>query len=225
MIKEITVAGVKLNNYTALENLTHLGKRVEEKAFTVVEDVYMGTLLLAQEDETVKMVLEQADITVISEVNILDAVGETTFFHKHEIEKSEFFFQFMRILERRSAAICLLGADQKELDQVLEYLSSEFPRLHIISTKVLDVEETEVEKLINEINLTAPDTIISVLPSPLQEHFLAKNRSMLFAKIWYGMGSGRMEGRKHRLKYFLIKKIREHKLLRYVKGYKESNNE
>ena len=42
MIKEIIVAGIKLNSYTALENLTKIGKRMDNNVFTTVEEVYMG---------------------------------------------------------------------------------------------------------------------------------------------------------------------------------------
>lgn len=63
MIKEITIAGIKLNNYSALENLTQIVKNLQNNVFTTVEDVYMKTILLAKEDESVKETLESMDIT------------------------------------------------------------------------------------------------------------------------------------------------------------------
>lgn len=221
MIKEITVAGVKLNNYTALENLMRITQNAEKHQLAVIEEVYMGTLLLAQENEVVKTALEQADVTVISEVDILKAVGESTVFRKHEIEKREFFFQLMKIMDHDRAAVYLLGDDENEVNQILEYVTEEFPRLQVIGAKILEDVNAGMEKVINEINLMAPDMIISVLSSPLQENFLMQNKAMLLTKIWYGMGKGRAAGQKHHLRYFLAKKIREHKLMRYVKGYKE----
>ena len=221
MIKEITVAGIKLNNYTALENLKRIAQNAEKHVLTVIEEVYMGTLLLAQEDETVKTVLEQTDVTVISEVDILKAVGESTVFRKHEIEKREFFFQFMKIMNHDRSAVYLLGDDENEVNQMLEYISEEFPRLQVIGITVLEDMNAGTEKVVNEINLMAPDMIISVLSSPLQENFLMQNKAMLLTKVWYGLGKGRITGQKHHLRYFLMKKIREHKLMRYVKKYKD----
>lgn len=63
MIKEITIAGIKLNNYSALENLTQIVKNLQNNVFTTVEDVYMKTILLTKEDESVKETLESMDIT------------------------------------------------------------------------------------------------------------------------------------------------------------------
>ena len=62
MIKEIIVAGIKLNNYTAIENLFHMHEYMEKNRFVTVQEIYMKTLLLAQEDEVVKTAIENIDI-------------------------------------------------------------------------------------------------------------------------------------------------------------------
>ena len=72
------------------------------------------------------------------------------------------------------------------------------------------------EGVINNINLLAPDIIVSVLPSPKQEYFLLQNKVKLSARLWYGVGSGKITGHKHSLKYMLLKKLRKHKLMKYV---------
>lgn len=43
--------------------------------------------------------------------------------------------------------------------------------------------------MVNEINALTPDMILSVLPSPDQEHFLMENCEKLSAGLWYGIGS------------------------------------
>lgn len=218
MIKEITVAGIKLNNYTALENLSRIGKNIDNNAFIAIQEVYMRTLLLAQEDDMVKKALEMTDVTVVSEVGILDAVGQTTIFQKHEIERREFFFQLMKILERSKFTVFILGDEEKEVEQAVSYISGEFPRLQIAGAEILGENPEDV---VNEINLQAPKAIISVLASPLQEKFFVENRAMLSAKIWYGMGSGKFAGQKHSLKYIFLEKMRKLKLMYYVRDYKE----
>ena len=53
------------------------------------------------------------------------------------------------------------------------------------------ISETEgrEEEIINEINGTETDCIISVLPSPYQEMFIGRNRSLLNVKLWLGCGA------------------------------------
>lgn len=217
MIKEITVAGIKLNSYTAMENLTRIGKNLDDHVFTTVEEIYMRTLLLAKEDECVKDVVEAMDVTVIAENGIWDAVEENTSLRKREVEKREFFFQLMRILERNKYSIFILGEQSQEIAKTCEYISEEFPRLNIVGTAVVEENGGAEEGIINDINTIAPDVIISVLPSPMQEHFLANHKAMLSTRLWYGIGSGKVVGQKHSLKYIFLKKMRKYRLMNYVK--------
>ncbi len=218
MIKELTVAGIKLNSYTALENLMQIGKNLDNHVFTTVEEIYMRTLLLAKEDETVKEVVEALDVTVIAENGIWDAVGESTSLRRRELERREFFFQLMRILERNRYTIFILGQDSQEIAQTCEYIAEEFPRLNVVGMAALEECSGADEDIINNINTMAPDVIVSVLPSPMQEYFLVNHRAMLSTRLWYGVGSGKIVGQKHSLKIMFLKKLRTYRLMNYVKN-------
>lgn len=222
MIKEIIVAGIKLNSYTALENLTQIGKRLDSNVFTTVEEIYMRSLLLAKEDEVVKETIEALDVTVIAENGVWDAVGENTGLRRREVEKREFFFQLMRILQRNNYSVYVLGETVQEVAQSCEYIADEFPRLKVIGQKALEECIGADEGIINDINMAAPDVVISVLPSPIQEHFLAEHKSMMSTRLWYGIGSGKIAGQKHSLKYMILKKLREYRLMNYIKGEEEA---
>lgn len=224
MIKEITVAGIKLNSYTALENLTQIGRRLDNNVFTTVQEIDMRTLLLAKEDAVVNDVVETLDVTVIAENGIWDAAGENSNLRRREIEKREFFFQLMRILERNKYSVYVLGETQEEVSATCEYIAEEFPRLKILGSVALEESVGANEGVINDINLLAPDVIMSVLPSPAQEHFLVEHKAMLSARLWYGVGSGKIVGQKHSLKYVILKQLRKYKLMNYVKEAQERDS-
>ena len=215
MIKEIMVAGIKLNNYSVLENLTRIVKNLEANVFTTIEDVYMKTILLAKEDESVKEALESIDVTVIAEAGVLDAIGQATILRRAEIERREFFFQFMKILERNGYTVCILGAEEKEIEEAGQYIANEFSRVRVIGSMVLSGAEGE-DGVVNDINMLAPDVIISVLPSPLQEKFVTDYKAMLLTKIWYGVGAGRIAGAGLTFKTKILKFFRKHMLKKYV---------
>ena len=210
MIKEFTIAGIKLNSYTALENLTRIGEKLDKHIFTTVEEIYMRTVLLAKEDETVKEVVEALDVTVIAENGVWDAVGANTSLRRREI-------QLMRILERNKYSIFVLGEDNQEITRTCEYIAEEFPRLNVAGMVALAECSGAEEDIINDINTIAPDVILSVLPSPVQEHFLAHHKGMLSTRLWYGLGSGKIAGQKHSLKIMFLKKLRKYRLMNYVK--------
>lgn len=220
MIKEIIVAGIKLNSYTALENLTNIGKRLDNNVFTAVEDIYMRTLLLAKENKVVKEVVETLDATIIAENGVWDAAGANTSLRRKEIERREFFFQLMHILERNKYSVYILGEESQEVAETCEYIADEFPRLNVVGAVALEECIGADEGIINSINLLAPDVIISVLPSPKQEYFFAENKRMLSTRLWYGVGSGKIAGQKHSLKYMILKRLRKYKLMNYIKREK-----
>lgn len=212
MIKEFIVAGIKLNSYSTIENLTRIGNNLDNNVFTGIEEVYMRTLLLAKEEEDVRKAIEAMDVTIVAETEILEAVGENTILRKREIERREFFFQLMRILERNGYTVYILGESVKEVEETCQYIVDEFPRLKLIGAKALEGSEESDESVINDINMMAPDVIVSVISSPLQEKFFIEHKSMLSARIWYGAGSEKIIGRKHTLGAKLLRKFREQKL-------------
>lgn len=217
MIKEIIVAGIKLYNYSALENLTQIVKNLEANVFTSIEEVYMKTILLAKEDESVKEALEAMDVTVIAEAGILDAVGQVTIFRKAEIERREFFLQLMKILERNGHTVYVLGEAKEKIAETCQYIADEFPRIKMVGSIALNEVEGTEDGVVNEINMIAPDVIISVLPSPKQELFFKDYKSMLLTKIWYGIGAEKIVDSKLTIPAKIKKFIREHTLKRYVK--------
>lgn len=221
MIKEITVAGIKLKNYSSHEQLIQIEKNLANRVFTVIEDVYMRTLLLAKEDAKVKEVLESIDITEIADGEILDAVKANTIFAQREIDSKEFFLQLMKRVERNGMSVFVVAEKETEAEDAIEYLSDEFSRLHLLGSQVMDENVITHEEVINRINLIAPDVIISVLPSPAQEHFLYDHKGMLSAKIWYGVGCGKFAGKKHSLVAAFWKRLRMQKLMKYVNLDKE----
>lgn len=217
MIKEIIVAGIKLYNYSALENLTQIIKNLESNVFTTIEEVYMKTILLAKEDESVKEALESMDVMVIAETGVLDAVGQATILRRAEIERREFFFQLMKILERNGHTVYVLGETEKEVTEACQYIADEFPRMKVAGAKAIAEFAGAEDAVINDINMIAPAVIISVLPSPMQERFLKEHKSMLLTKIWYGIGAERIMGARLTFTAKVLKFLRKLILKRYVK--------
>ena len=222
MIKEIKVAGIKLYNYNVFENLARIAKNLEANVFTTIEEIDMKTILLAKEDESVKEVLESLDVTVFSEAGVLDAIGEATILRRAEIERREFFLQFMKIVEHSGYTVYIIGKDQKEIAAVSQYLADEFSRMKVSGLVALDEIDGEDYGIINDINTLAPDIILSVLPSPIQEKFLKEYKPMLLAKIWYGVGKGKIAGTRLTIGAKIMKKFRKLELLRYVQEGKEN---
>lgn len=221
MIKEIRVAGVTLGNYTTRESLMKIDKAFYEEKFTTVEEINMRALFLAGEDAVVKKVIESVDITVITETGILDVAGEHSLNRKYEIEENEFFFQFLRRIERNSKRVLFLGETEEEVALARNYIKEEFPRMMICGAFVLENCKGDEDAVVNNINAETVDVIISVLSSPRQEYFLADHKDKLSARIWYGIDDGKFVKPKARITNAFIKLFRVRKLMQYIRRYEK----
>lgn len=221
MIKEIRVAGVTLGNYTTRESLMKIDKAFYEEKFTTIEEINMRSLLLAGEDEVVKKIIESVDITVITETGILDVAGEHSLHRKYEIEKNEFFFQFLRKIERNGKKVLVLGETEEEVTLARTYIEEEFPRIMSCKAFVLENCKGDEDAVVNDINAEAVDVIICVLSSPRQEYFLADHRYKLSTRIWYGVGDGKFVKPKASITNAFIKLFRVKKLMKHIKRYEK----
>lgn len=217
MIKEITVAGIKLDNYSVRESMMMLEKALSTRMFTVVEEVNMKMLLLAKENDVVKEAIEAMDMAVIADVDILKVVEEPSLQRKLETEEKAFFFQLMKRLDRSKKSIFLLGETEQEILDAETYIKEEFPHILIVGKQALESSKGATEGIVNNINMITPDAIISVLPTPLQEEFLVGHRGMISTNLWYGIGQGRFCTQKHSLKMAILKWFRSKKLMEYIR--------
>jgi N-acetylglucosaminyldiphosphoundecaprenol N-acetyl-beta-D-mannosaminyltransferase len=221
MIKEIHVAGITLGNYTTRESLMQMDKAFYEEKFTIVEEVNMRSIILAGEDAVVKNTIESVDLTVIAEAGILDAAGEHSLHRKREIEQNEFFNQFLRRIERNSKKVLLLGDREEEVALAQGFLEEEFPRMQIGGAFCLEYCKGDEDGVVNDINAEAVDVIISVLPSPRQEYFLANHKDKLSARIWYGVSEGKFVKPKASIANAFVKLFRVKKLMKYIRRYEK----
>lgn len=221
MIKEICVAGVTLDNYTARESLMQMDKAFYEEKFTVVEEVNMRSLFLAGEDGIVKNMIEAADLTVITDAAILEVAGEKSHHRRREIEQNEFFYQFLRRIERNSQRVFLIGNAEEEVVLARDFLEENFPRMQMYGAYALEYCKGDEDSVVNHINGESIDVIISVLSSPRQEYFLADHKDKLSARVWYGVSEGRFVKTKATLGNALIKRIRVKKLMKYIRHYEK----
>ena len=224
MIKEINVAGIKLDNYSVRESMMMLEKALSTGMFTIVEEVNMKTLLLAQENEVVKEAIESVDMAVIADADILKAVEEPSLQRRAETEENAFFFQLMKRLDRNKKSVFLLGQTEEEIKIAEEYINDEFSHILIVGKQALENCSGATEGIVNNINMVVPDVIISVLPTPIQEEFLVEYKDMISTNLWYGIGQDRFGVQKRSLKSIVLKWFRSRKLMEYIKKDIEQGN-
>ena len=206
MVKKINVAGVEIDNYTVRESILNLDACLGAGGFYTIQEITMGTIMQANANEKVKEALAKVTHSVIADVGILDVAGENTLQRKHEVADRDFFFEFMKRIERNNKTVFLLGEDAMSTQAAHDFIMSAYNKCRIVGMGAVEEYDGCTDAIINEINSLDPYVLISVLPMPRQELFLLENRDKISSTVWYGIGQA-LVGEKH------------HPLVRFVKHY------
>lgn len=176
----------------------------------------MNTLsqLLNKEE---KPYIDEFDLTFAGDKSILEAAGVTDSKYLNEAKTLLFVKMVMRFLHKSHKKVFLLAEDEEALAELREYVTGKYSGIVISETATMEEHGKSDDMIVNRINGAETDCIFAALPSPLQEEVILRNRTLLNARIWFGMGTGLKERRRtgfgrRRLKAFFTQHIVKKKI-------------
>lgn len=223
MIKKIDILGMELDNYTVRESIRQVENYLSSSVLNTIENVTMKTLIASETDDVIREALSQMDLTIIGEKEIIQAAGVATMQRLQETAANDFAYEFFRRVERNKKSIFLLGETEETLASAQKQLQEEFSKLVFAGEYAIENCVGDLEAVINDMNATTPDVIISVLPTPMQEHFLMEHKDKMNATIWYGMGEQGFRGKQHGIGHLFWKKLRMERLKNSIDKYKNKD--
>ena len=189
MIKQIQLLGMTFPNYSLREELQLAQEALKNEKLQLCLTVSMQSLVrVSSGAEQVKSCVEQADLVVVEDPEILSVAGITSGQRIREAADHLFFTELLKRLQRGQQQIYLVASKHAALEKIKEILADRYEKLRIVGEYSIEDYPDDLDRMINEINGAAPDVIISVMPTPQQEEFLAANRGKLLAKLWFGLG-------------------------------------
>ena len=210
MIKKIDIMGIGLDNYTVRESMRQVENYLSNDVLNTIENISMQMLIASGTDPVVHNVISELDLSVIGEKEILKAT-----------EQNDFSYEFYRRIERNKRSIFVLGQTEEDVQKVKAELQEAFPKLILAGEYALENCVGNLDAVINEMNATTPDVIVSILPSPLQEHFFAEHKDKMSATIWFGMGELGVHGKKHGLGSFVKNRLHLGRLKNSMNKYQD----
>lgn len=211
MSDKINVLGIEMDCLTAKEAMLRAMEFMESDSVNTIEVLSMDALMKSREDPEWKAFTESLELVLPGESAILRAADVNDRLKMKEAENSTFLKLFMKYLQKNQKYIFLLAETEEEMARLEETVRRHSRGIHVTGTGILGPDGTGEEKVINDINGTETDCVLSVLSSPYQEAFISRSRSLLSAKLWFGCGimHDRMysaAGITRRLGYFFMKK-------------------
>ncbi|MBP7320704.1 MAG: WecB/TagA/CpsF family glycosyltransferase [Lachnospiraceae bacterium] len=188
-MKKIEIMGVEIDNYSVRESLLLADAYLNNHVMNTIEYVTMDAVNKASKDSHYKEQLEKIDLLLPGEKEMLDVYGMKDNQRKKEIGEHLFFVEFLRKVVRLEKRVFIIGDKESAILMVSGFLKKYYEELHIVGATALEQNNGDIANVINAINAEAPDVILSVLPSPLQENFLEEQNDKLCAKVWFGFGN------------------------------------
>lgn len=218
MIKKIDVLGLSLDNYTVREAIRQVETYLSNDVLNTIECISMEMLIQAEEDEVLRSVIQSLDLAVIGEKEILQATKASSMQRIRETEENDFFFEFFKRIERNRKSVFLIGESKETVEELKSEMEQEFGKIVIAGSYATEECVGALDAIINEMNATTPDVIVSVLPTPEQEHFFWEHKEKMNANIWYGMGKIPIR-RKHGMVGFIQRIVHRGKLKSSILKY------
>ena len=188
MNETICVLDVNINNCSAKQAMKLSVGFMDTAVINVVELVTIEALMCAKDEPELKRAISQSDLVLPGQKEILEAAGDADAGKLREVETQLYLKMYLKYLHRNHSRVYLLVETDEEVDELTAYFASRYKGIQIVgAAKVASGTETD-DMLVNAINGNEADCVIAILHPPVQELFIARNRSLINARIWLGAG-------------------------------------
>ena len=189
MADSIEVMGVVLDCLTAKEAMLQAMQFMENDLVDTIEILSMNDLMNGREDMEWKNLVNECGLVIPGEAEILKAADAGGRNLEKETADHTFLKLFLKYLQKNQKKIFLLADTEEGLLRTADAVRRYSRGIKLTGSGVIKPDDNKEESLINEINGTETDCILSVLETPYQEQFIGRNRALLNAKVWLGCGA------------------------------------
>lgn len=188
MEEKIEVLGIKMDCLTAKETMLRAMQFMENDPVDTIEIMTMDSLMNNQEDETWITQAKEFKLVIPGESEILEAAEIHDRAKLKETENRIFLKMFMKYLQKNRKRIYLLADTEEEIARAEGAIRRYNRGIRLTGHACLNTDDNREEEVVNDINGTETDCVLSVLTSPYQENFISRNRTLLNTKLWFGCG-------------------------------------
>lgn len=216
MKDKMNILDVGIDCLSAKEAMKAAVGFMEGAPINTIEIVTLDMLMRGQDNPSWKEDTSKLDLMLPGEREILEAAGIEDKNLIRDVENKTFLKMFLKYLQKNHYKTFLMTESDEETHKLEETIRQYNHGIRIAGCSVLSakdrLEEDLVNDIINDINGTETDCILSVLTAPHQEAFIAANSALLNARLWLGCGmflkENYMDKKTYgRIRYFFLKKI------------------
>ena len=190
MSEKINVLDLEIDKLSAKEAMKASMEYMLSDPVNVIELVTVDRLMQINERAELKDEVREFDLVLAGDRTILEAAEVTERKFLQETENKTFLKMFIRYLHKNHKRVYLLVETSEEGEEFYGCLERAYSGIQVEGLAKVSAEDRADDMLVNDINGSEADCIFAALSTPLQEDFIARNKSILNARIWLGIGKG-----------------------------------
>ena len=219
MNETIQVLGIEMNNLNAKDALKRVMSYMENEPMKIVEMVNMNTIGHFQEVEEVGEIFETMDLVLASDKGILQAAGVDDERQLKEVSELLFLKMLLRYFHKNSVRVFLLAEKPEDMQKLAGYMEDDYSKIQVVEMATMEEHGASDDMLLNLLNGVEATCVISALPSPLEEQFVSRNKMLVNARVWLGLGNLLDEMKKaktafQKIKEFVLRQLLKKKMER-----------
>ncbi|QDW73392.1 WecB/TagA/CpsF family glycosyltransferase [Lachnospiraceae bacterium KGMB03038] len=212
MSAKINVLDIEIDNCTAKEAMKKAVEYLATEPANMIEMVTVDAIMQLDEMTEMRKEFSQFDLVLAGDRMILEAAEVTDRKYLQETENHVFLKMFLRYLHKNHKRIYLLVESEEDGQNFYDYLERHYGGVQIVGMAKVSAQNRADDMLVNAINGGEIDCVLSALAAPLQEEFIVRNRNLLNAGLWLGLGCEMLPVRRAgfgrgRISQFLVKMI------------------
>lgn len=212
MSGRINILDIDIDNFTAKEAMKRFVDSIQSEPISIIEMVTADSLMQMDEVPGLKGGVGYFDLVLAGDTTILESADVTEKKYLREIQERTFLKMLLRYINRNHKRVYLLVESEEEGQEFLRFLEYHCRGAQIGGMAKVSAMDRADDMIVNAINGADIDCVISAMSSPLQEDFVARNRSALNANVWLGLGKEILPLNKtgtvqNRFTQYVIKKV------------------
>jgi N-acetylglucosaminyldiphosphoundecaprenol N-acetyl-beta-D-mannosaminyltransferase len=207
MDEKIQVLDLKLNNMSAKEAMKQAVTYIQTEPLHVIEMITMQALRKFREEENVDEIFESFDLVLASDKEILQVAGIIDERRLKEMDELIFIKMVLRYLQKNNIRVFLLAEASEDMEKLEGYMREDYTNIQVVESATLEENGASDDMLLNLINGSESVCVLSVLPSPLEEKFICRNKALVNAKLWLGLGNMLDELKRERSRWEKVKRF------------------
>lgn len=188
MNRKINILDIDIDDCTAKQAMKNTVAYMNSEPVSTVALVTVDTLMYAKEQPEFKEQLERLDMVLPGEKEILEAADVKEHKYLQEVEQQTYLKMFLRYLHKNHKRAFLLIETEDEKQQFADYFAEEYSGIQVIGMELVSAGEQGDDMIVNAVNGAEADCVIAALSVPVQEQFIARNKSLLNVGVWLGVG-------------------------------------